>query len=200
MALGTKLQSAILHIARNSQGGVLRTQLMKLLYLADYYSYALWGATITGAQYKFDKAGPLSVAFYEATEAMEGWEISVEESVSLAGRPYYVYRPGPAPRFEPDLREGDLQVLRTILDLYRAEPWENLLEVAYGTPPMRNAQCGTVLQMKTLRERARERITAMRQNLPHRLGEQLIPTREYGELLLREAEDLFAAQSGALPT
>lgn len=202
MALGDRLTSAILHIVSQIRRGVLRTQLMKLLYLADYYSYAVSGRTITGIQYRFDRAGPLSAAVYSCLEEMVGHEVDMEERVSKLGRVYFVYRPGQTPpRFRPSLTDAEREILEEVLSAFGTEPWESLLEVVYETPPMREAEPGGLIRMKTLRERARERIEHARRTLRDRYSDRVpnAPDAEYVQALLKEAEETFELQSRALP-
>jgi hypothetical protein len=197
MALGDRLTSAILHLVARIRKGVLRTQLMKLLYMADYYSYALSGRTITGVQYKFDRAGPLSIAVYGALDEMVGHEIDMEAGISALGRTYYIYRPGPSARFEPQFSQWENDVLEKILRAFGAEPWESLLEVVYETPPVQEATPGETIRMKTLRERARERIEFADRMLTAKT--EPIPDTDYTLRLLKEAEDVFRRQAEAVP-
>lgn len=201
MALGDRLTSAILHFVARIRRGVLRTQLMKLLYMADYYSYALSGRTITGVQYKLDRAGPLSVAVYGALDEIAGHEIDMETGVNALGHSYYIYRPGASPRFQPQFTEWDKDVLEKILEVFGAEPWEQLMEVVYETPPVQEATTGETIRMKTLRERARERIELADRVLGGKIAAkpEHVPDEDYTLRLLREAEDIFSRQAETLP-
>jgi hypothetical protein len=78
----------------------------------------------------------MATALVPSTVAMDGHEIVV--SFEAAG-PYgsRVYRPGPAPRFHPDLAAEERGTLDPIIALTRELTATEAIQLAYNTSPMR---------------------------------------------------------------
>lgn len=117
-------------------GEVGTTKLQKILYLADLEHFHATGTTLTGARWVRYTYGPMAKALVPSTVAMDGHEIVV--SIEAAG-PYgtRVYRPGPAPRFHPDLATEERATLDAIIALTRELTASETIQLVYNTSPMR---------------------------------------------------------------
>jgi hypothetical protein len=120
-------------------GEVSVTKLEKMLYLADLEHFHETGTTLTGARWVRYKLGPMAKAVLPSTALMDGHEISV---LSEQTGPYdsRIYRPGPLPRFRPDLTREERDSLDRIIELARSLTAKEAIDLAYATGPMRFIQ------------------------------------------------------------
>jgi hypothetical protein len=136
--LPSRFRRALLYVVE-ALGSVSVTKLQKVLYLADLEHHALTGTTMTGARWVRYTHGPMAKALLPSTQVMDGHEIEVSnEPVG----PYdaRVYRPGPAPRFRPNLAPEEKATLDRILALIRQLTTKDAIALAYNTAPMRLLQ------------------------------------------------------------
>ena len=120
-------------------GSVSVTKLEKILYLADLEHHTLTGTTMTGAQWVRYTYGPMAKALVPSTQVMDGHEIEV--TTEPVGRyDARVYRPGPAPRFRPNLAAEEREALDRIIALVRPLSTGDAIRLAYNTAPMRFLQ------------------------------------------------------------
>jgi hypothetical protein len=143
--LASRFRRAMLYVI-NELGEVGTTKLQKILYLADLEHFHATGTTLTGARWVRYTHGPMAKALVPSTLAMDGHEIAV--SIETAG-PYgtRIYRPGPAPRFRPNLASEERSALDAILALTRQLTATETIQLAYNTAPMR-----TLLRLEEGRE------------------------------------------------
>lgn len=136
--LPSRFRRALLYVVEDL-GSVSVTKLEKILYLADLEHHTLTGTTMTGAQWVRYTYGPMAKALVPSTAVMDGREIEVNtEQVG----PYdaRVYRPGPAPRFRPNLAPEEKATLDRILALVGPLSTKDAIALAYNTTPMRFLQ------------------------------------------------------------
>ena len=136
--LPSRFRRALLYVVE-ALGSVSVTKLQKVLYLADLEHHALTGTTMTGARWVRYTHGPMAKALLPSTQVVDGHEIEVSnEPVG----PYdaRVYRPGPAPRFRPNLAPEEKATLDRILALVRQLTTKDAIALAYNTAPMRLLQ------------------------------------------------------------
>ena len=136
--LPSRFRRALLYVVE-ALGSVSVTKLQKVLYLADLEHHALTGTTMTGARWVRYTHGPMAKALLPSTQVMDGHEIEVSnEPVG----PYdaRVYRPGPAPRFRPNLAPEEKATLDRILALVWQLTTKDAIALAYNTAPMRLLQ------------------------------------------------------------
>ena len=120
-------------------GEVSVTKLEKILYLADLEHFHVTGTTLTGARWVRYKLGPMAKAVMPSTRAMDGHEVRVS---SEQRGPYEsrIYRPGPSPRFRPDLTREERESLDQVIALVRDLTVRQAIDLACATGPMRFIQ------------------------------------------------------------
>ena len=133
--LDSPFRRALLYVVQQL-GEVGVTKLEKILYLADLEHYLATGRRITGARWVRYTNGPIAKSVLPSTRMMDGHELSVTQE-RIASYDSRVYRPGPAPRFDPRLGETERAVLDRIIDLTRDLTAGEAIDLAYGTAPMR---------------------------------------------------------------
>lgn len=136
--LPSRFRRALLYVVEEL-GSVSVTKLQKALYLADLEHFTLTGTTLTGARWVRYTHGPMAKALVPSTQVMDGHEIDVATE-SVGSFDARVYRPGPAPRFRPNLAPEERAALDRILALIRPLSTKDAMALAYNTAPMRYLQ------------------------------------------------------------
>jgi hypothetical protein len=136
--LPSRFRRALLYVVEEL-GSVSVTKLQKALYLADLEHFTLTGTTLTGARWVRYTHGPMAKALVPSTQVMDGHEIDVatEPVGSYEAR---VYRPGPSPRFRPNLAAEEREALDRIIALVRPLSTGDAIKLACNTAPMRFLQ------------------------------------------------------------
>lgn len=130
-----RFDRALVYVVR-ALGQVNVTKLEKILYLADLEHFHRTGKTLTGARWVRYKLGPLAKRLVHARDDMVDREIRVSGEVQ-GDKQAQVYRPGPSPRFEPDLNPEERRNLDRIIELARPLNADQMIRFAYNTTPMR---------------------------------------------------------------
>ena len=145
--LDSPFRQAMLYVVR-ALGEVGVMKLEKTLYLADLEHFRTTGRRVTGARWLRHRFGPMAKSIVPSTRLMSGHEITVTHE---AVGPYEsdVYRPGPAPRFEPRLADDERASLDRAIELGRALTGARLARLSYNTTPM-------LVHLKREAEEARE--------------------------------------------
>lgn len=136
--LPSRFRRALLYVVERL-GSVNVTKLQKVLYLADLEHFTLTGTTLTGARWVRYTHGPMAKALVPSTKAMDGHEIEVTTE-PIGQYDARVYRPGPAPRFRPNLAAEERETLDRIIAPVRPLSTSDAISLAYNTAPMRFLQ------------------------------------------------------------
>jgi hypothetical protein len=136
--LPSHFRRALLYVVEQL-GEVNVTKLQKILYLADLEHFHATGTTLTGARWVRYTKGPMAKALVPSRTLMDGSELDVSIE-SWGGYEAHVYRPGPRPRFRPDLASEERATLDRIIELTRDLSTNDAIRLAYNTSPMRVIQ------------------------------------------------------------
>lgn len=119
-----------------------RTQLMKLLYLADYEARRYLGRPISGLDYVWHHFGPYDDRFLSAIGVLETHNLVREERVMYpTGKEGYRYRPGGSTNISYGFAPIELEILRHVCTTYSDLKLQALLaDVVYETEPMLEAK------------------------------------------------------------
>jgi hypothetical protein len=131
-----RLVSYVIQRAGRELGGI---ELAKILYLIDVERLSFLGESLTGEEYVRAPKGPLPRNFRAAIARMNGHEIEVRKLPSKGHSEWgkNCHRPGPAPRFSPDLSQLDQVISDRVLERVQRLTLFQLVELAYQTEPMR---------------------------------------------------------------
>lgn len=132
----TKLQQAIAYVVLQ-MGAVNRTNLVKLIYLADECFFNEFGKQLTEAKYCRQEMGPLPVHFNTIVDEMRGKEILISEQPVGTGKAL-VHKPGPKPRFSPDFSPDEARILNNVVRLFGRLTKQAIIDVVYKTKPMQD--------------------------------------------------------------
>ena len=139
---------------------VTRTKLVKLIYLIDERYYRLYGETLTGLSYRYDKYGPNACdnAIVKIGDSLVGFELTMTRE-TLADGTRYTYLSGKSPRFGPVLSDRAVGVVEDVLAEYGHLPLARLVAASKTTRPFSNGPApGDILRMATLRGDAEARL------------------------------------------
>ena len=146
-------------------GRIGRTQLVKLMYMADFEGYRYLGRSISAFHWTKRNYGPFDEAFYVTKEALEARGLLQEEvSVNTRGEEWNrCHITGPLP--ELSFSEAELKILNYVVSEYSKLPKERLVnEVVYKTPPFRavqDAAYGTPIPLDTVANEGRETVDCL---------------------------------------
>ena len=152
-----KTRAAIIGILALTGTKVLRTKLVKLVYMADNRFYEFTGRTITGNLYMWDHFGPNAVGNAIANEANE---LSRQSKVRMSVHPSmvdgdsYEYWVDDADTsweaVESLLDEGERQIIVDVTREFGRQGINTLVKKSRETSPFHNAQQYDLLQFEQL--------------------------------------------------
>lgn len=131
-----KPESIIVHLINSFPRPIGRTTLTKLLYLIDYYHVQTYDHPVTSFVYKRDSFGPYDYSLADVLAGLLEKQVLVEESYERpSGRTGHRYRS----HIGHDLQlPEDLQgIVSFVLQITSDLPDEDILALAYETPPMK---------------------------------------------------------------
>jgi hypothetical protein len=133
-----KLKSLILYFLKNSPKTLGRTELMKYIYLFEYYFYQMFGKNYTNLTFERYKFGPNEYSVIDA-----GYSLEQEGFISIEA--YKNYYNGTSYNYHYVKDDGNNYTLDShaefvadfIIDLLRNKNYRGVIDIAYNTPPMR---------------------------------------------------------------
>jgi len=131
----------IVYIVQSLHNKLMKTNLLKLLYLVDLDYYKKKGKQATNFNYIYYKKGPWTPQFDQALDLLEGFEIKSikKEKLETTGE-YYIFCKGPKPRFQPALPSDLKEIVDRILFIFEESPQKDLLQYVYSIEPMRSVR------------------------------------------------------------
>jgi hypothetical protein len=133
----------IVYIVQNLHKNLLKTNLLKLLYLIDLEFFKKRGKQATNFNYIYYKKGPWTPQFDQTLTQLEGFEIkSIKKEKLEATEEYYIFCKGPKPRFQPALPSDLKEIVDRILFIFKETPQKDLLQYVYSIEPMRSVRFG----------------------------------------------------------
>ena len=119
-----------------------RTQLMKLLYLADYEARRYLGRPISGLDYMWHHFGPYDDRLLTAVDTLEKCGVIQQDQITYpTGQKGFQYRPAGKSAVTHTLEPIELEILRFVCTSYRDVKLRALLsDVVYETEPMQDAK------------------------------------------------------------
>lgn len=181
-----KTRAVIQGILALKKSRASRTELVKLVYLADNRFYESTGRTITGNLYMWDHYGPNAVGnaiVSEADQLVRLGALRMATGPSMyGGETYWYWIDDPSTTWEnaaPALDEGERQVVMDIVRQYGKLSLKSLVSESKQTQPFKDAQ-----QYDPLRLLQNEKAAEMRKLLQSS-GAFL----EEGRMALKEADE-----------
>lgn len=158
-----ELKALLLHMADHFPRPLTRTELVKLVYLADCEFYRLYGRSLSGVTFRRDYYGPHCAEIpAELFDLSQEHLISIETCVNIYGGPSYLHsRTSLEAPSHYDLSEEAVMVADAVIGQARGLSLSGIKDLAYQTPPMRKIirieerlggkRYGEAMDMATLR-------------------------------------------------
>jgi len=181
------LRQLIWYLCTSTPYGLLRTELVKFLYLCDVEAYKKFNRSITGLRYEFGDFGPFN------------WDI-LDEATAMVHEGLLSYRPVPAisrhrlgyvfgpPRDEAKRMDSSkldsrtLSVVQGVLERFSPLSLDALLDYVYTTPPTNLFEKGEIIDFGewipnadlsyVTKSRVRKRLAELRESAKARIREE----------------------------
>lgn len=137
----SKTAQVIKYMVDRLNGDLLKTQILKFLYLVDLEWVRYTGRQFTDLNWIWYLHGPWDRHFEEILADMCGKELECRTQPRFQGGHFSLFYPGSRPRFDADLDLAEQAVVDRILDAFRQKSVRELLEeYVYQTAPMLAAE------------------------------------------------------------
>lgn len=181
------LRELIWYLCVSRPYGLLRTELVKFVYLCDVAFYERFNRSITGLRYEFVDHGPFNWDILdEATAMVDEGLLSYRAVPAIRrGRFGYVFGPRKDEPAEIELSELDsrtLSVVQSVLERFSSLSLDTLLDYVYTTPPTNLFEKGEVIEFGewipntdlsyVTKSRIRKRLAELRQSARARIREE----------------------------
>jgi hypothetical protein len=149
-------QNLMVYLVYNQHTGLLKTNLLKFLYLVDLEYYKKVGEQATNFAYFYYKRGPWTPQFDQTLSKMVGFEIISlkKEKLEREGEYTLFYR-GPKPRFQPTLPPDLKQIVDRLLFIFEESPQKDLLQYVYSIEPMKSTKFGERIDFSKISPQSR---------------------------------------------
>lgn len=143
----TDTEQLIVYVVSKLNGNVLKTTLMKFLYLVDLNYVKKYYKQFTDLEYIFYKNGPWSDRFDSLLTNLNDFEIKeVKQKKVFKDEEYALYFKGPRPRFKPCLSTEVAKIIDEIMFIFKkpkaqkGKTLKDILDYVYKeTRPMKYA-------------------------------------------------------------
>lgn len=143
----TNTEQLIVYVISKLNGNVLKTTLMKFLYLVDLNYVKKYRRQFTDLEYIFYKNGPWSNRFDKLLANLNDFEIKeVKQKKVFRDEDYALYFKGTNPRFKPSLSPEVTKIIDEIMFIFKkpksqkAKTLKDILDYVYKeTKPMKYA-------------------------------------------------------------
>lgn len=131
----------IVYIVQDLHKKLLKTNLLKLIYLIDLEYFKKKGKQASNFDYIYYKKGPWTPQFDQTLSELQGFEIKSikKKKLETAGK-FCIFCKGPAPRFHPALPPDLKEIVDRILFTFKETPQKDLLQYVYSIEPMRSTK------------------------------------------------------------
>lgn len=139
MGLNTmEIKKLLVYFIKNAPKELGRTELMKYVYLFEYYYFQMYGRQYSDLVFERYKFGPNQTEVVEATYELEREGIiNILSYENYYGGISYNHRIENINTPEYDLDSTEVEVASFIVDVLGKENYRGVLNVAYDTPPMK---------------------------------------------------------------
>ena len=130
------LRDVILHLVYNAKYPPTKTSLMKLVYMADYYYWQLYGEQMTDCKYELGNYGVVCYEIPDMAESMAKQKL-LKLTLCLFGSGYQLnYQPEPEFITQFELTDDCLQILNKVIANHSGQSLPALKRSHYRTEPM----------------------------------------------------------------
>lgn len=133
-----EIKKLLVFFIKNAPKNLGRTELMKYVYLFEYYYVQMYKQQYTDLVFERYKFGPNQSGVVEATYALESEGIiNILAYENYYGSTSYDHAIEKSDAFDYDLGYKEMEVASFIVDTLGKENYRGVLDIAYDTPPMK---------------------------------------------------------------
>ena len=143
--MNKKLQDIVYFFCKYYPRELVRTLLVKLVYLADVEYYKKYLRQTTDLVYQFGDHGPFTWDIVNAAGRLQPNFIEVEETQSAYGETKHIYRCKDNDYEFTDLDEYTLEILHSVIEKFSSYSLEDLLHYVYTNPPLTCFEKGDIM-------------------------------------------------------
>lgn len=133
-----EVQKLLVYFVKNAPKSLGRTEIMKYLYLFEYYYYQLYNKQYTGVKFERFHYGPNHASVIEDVAALgEMGIIAIETYENRYGNQSYKHYLVADEVSQYSLESREEEVASFVVDLLGKQDLRGVLDIAYSTPPMR---------------------------------------------------------------
>lgn len=149
------LQEVIQYLVNNAKYPPTKTSLIKLVYMADYYHWQVYGKQLTNCEYELQRYGAVCFDIPDTATKMDGSDLKVKTILYPSAYQImyeHIEKPVSPIKLSPEQRE----ILDVVITRHSGQSLPALKKAHYETEPMQNVkQQGERLNMNTIKQVAR---------------------------------------------
>lgn len=142
-------EQIIAYIVEKLSGKVTKTQLLKLIYLADFESVKYSGNQLSEIKWFYHHYGPYDKSLDKRLQLLEKEKFIKVEQKNKKSHPdeiYFVYQ-ATDKRINNDFSPVQKDILETIINQFGSFTLSSLLDYVYHTSPMQGAVKGRIIDL-----------------------------------------------------
>ena len=146
-------EELISYIIAKLSGKIIKTQLVKLIYLCDVEAYKFTGSQVTNIKWEYYHYGPYNKELDHKLQLLEKNKIieKIPKSrITEKQEPYFIYK-HKGIDINYDFSVMQKNIINTILKQYGSFTLNSLLELIYDVEPMKNTKQGKLIDFDKIR-------------------------------------------------
>lgn len=148
--MSADLKEVIRYLVHNAKNPPTKTSLIKLVYMADYYHWRLYGEQLTECEYRLQHYGAVCFDIPDTAREMDGEELTIKQIIYGNGFGW-IYEPGPKAGSPFRLSARQKDILDLVVTRHSVQTLPMLKKAHYETEPMQKVEKGGRLDMTTIK-------------------------------------------------
>lgn len=170
------LRKAIQYLVSNARYPPMKTSLIKLVYMADYYHWQAYGCQLTDCEYCLGRYGAICFDIPDTAWEMNGKELKIT-TILYPSAYQIMYERIPEVGLPANLTSEQKEILDTVIERHSWQSLPILKKAHYETEPMKNAKnIGDNLDMSTIKQIPRTKNNSRIKALQHHIAEMNLET------------------------
>jgi len=147
----TALRDVIQYLINNAKYPPTKTSLIKLIYMADYYHWQVYGKQLTNCEYELQSYGAVCFDIPDTAEKMDGSDLKVK-TILYPSAYQIMYEQMEKPASQINMSHEQRDILDAVIARHSGQSLPELKKAHYETEPMQNVkQKGERLNMNSIK-------------------------------------------------
>lgn len=170
------LREVIQYLVDNAKYPPTKTSLIKLVYLADYYHWELYGEQLTDCKYELQHYGAVCFGIPDTAAEMDGSDLKIK-TILYPSAYQIMYEHVEKPVSQITLSSGQREILDVVIARHSGQSLPELKKAHYETEPMQNVkQIGERLNMNFIKRVVRTKDNAQFKALQDHISKMKLMT------------------------